>query len=324
MANFLNKSTAGLPLDGFDPQANYQMVPLDGRRTVTIKTDSRAAKLRISLNRRAILLGNFRNISGSVPDGLNSAAQFSNDKDFSIPANATISFDIKGQQFANAAIELEEIVPVNTVDFSDFLLIGVKPKITKKVAFVFVSDIRGNVQTRFQEKNINPRALLRDVGRSLLAQVNLELQDVDEGSDIKEISIIGDLGDPIVLDKPKNGNDSTNFFIISQVFTKFPRLFPSTHFVILLTRPVQFLKDKTVLYVNFLTATGSNVIYMTPFSQEADRLQIALMHEIGHASGADHTTSVRNIMFPNIDGTNKSFLAEHIEVIHHGGPIFPK
>ena len=326
MARFLDKSTGGsVVVDGFDSIARYQMVPLDGQRSVTVQTKANTAKLRITLNPRAILIGNFRDAGGASSAGLPGAGEFRNDKEFEIPANATIKFDIKGQQFANAAIDLLEFPgDLENID-NDSIIVGVKAKITKKIAFVFVSDVRGKVQERFQALGIDPRSLLRDINTSLSAQVNMELQDVDAASDIKELTIIGDLGDPIILDKKWIVGDQTiKQLLLNEVFLKFPRLFPATHFVILLTRQIQFLKDKNVLDVDVLFSTGSNVIFMTPFTRDRDLLQIALLHEVGHASGADHNCSTVNVMFPIITGTNKLFLAEHIEAIHHGGPIFPR
>lgn len=327
MVKFVDKFASSADFDGYDHESGYQMVPIDGMRTVTVKTDTLAARLSLNLQRRAILIGNFRDAGNQPIAGLNTASEFNNDRDFTLPANSTIRFDIKGNQFvANAAIDLKEIKVNSDTDITldASIIVGVKAKITKKTAFVFVSDIRGNIRPKFDERSIDPRGVLRAASTSYLNQANMELTDIDDGTPIKEMTTAADLGDPIIVDKemPKRSKN-TSAFIASEVDAKFPGLFASTHFVILLTRRVRSLNSVAVLDINVRNSQGSNMIFFTPFTSNAEDMHKALMHEVGHASGADHNRESRNLMFPSLDGTTKHILAEHIEAIHHGGPVFP-
>jgi hypothetical protein len=118
--------------------------------------------------------------------------------------------------------------------------------------------------------------------------------------------------------------DKASFVMSSEVFTNFPRLFPSTHFVYLLTRPVTSKSQSDVIDINIRFSTNTNVIFFTPSTSNVDETLKAFMHETGHACGAQHVTARASIMFPHLGPLlTMRFLGEHIESVHNVGPVFP-
>jgi hypothetical protein len=201
MTLIVDKIGAEFKLDGYDSGGDYgkyQMVPLDGTRTLTIKTNQLPVSVEVSKrNLRAILIGRFRKKDGSPIPGIE-PSRMANDIVFKVPANTEAQFDVQGQAFANAFISVAEIG--DDITFSDGIIIGVKPRIIKKVAFVFFSDLRGDVKGSFTEKAIDPRAVMTKANTSFLSQLNLELQELEPGKPIDEFKSGRDFGNPIKVD----------------------------------------------------------------------------------------------------------------------------
>jgi hypothetical protein len=110
----------------------------------------------------------------------------------------------------------------------------------------------------------------------------------------------------------------------SELAANFPKLFPNTHFVILLTRPVTSKSQSKVIDINIKFSGNTNVIFLTPSTSNADETMKAFMHEVGHACGAQHVTARPSIMFPILGPSlTMRFLGEHIESVHNVGPVFP-
>jgi hypothetical protein len=326
MTLIVDKIGAEFKLDGYDnggDYGKYQMVPLDGTRTLTIKTNQLPVRVEVSKrNSRAILIGRFRKKDGSPIPGIE-PLRMANDIVFKVPANTEAQFDVQGQAFANAFISVEEIG--DDITFSDSIIIGVKPKIIKKMAFVFFSDLRGDVKRLFTDKAIDPRAVMAKANTSFLSQLNLELQELEPGKPIDEVKSGRDFGNPIKVDTNMDPEKvKASFLMASEVAANFPRLFPSTHFVILLTRPVTSKSQSKVIDINIKFSGNTNVIFLTPSTSNADETMKAFMHEVGHACGAQHVTARPSIMFPNLGPSlTMRFLGEHIESVHNVGPVFP-
>lgn len=329
MTLIVDKIGAGFILDGYDnaPEyGKYQMVPLDGTRTLTVKTDKLPVDVEVSKNNaRAILIGRFRKKGGGAIPGIE-PSRMANDIAFRIPGGTEAQFDVQGQAFANAFISVNEISSsADDITFSDGIIIGVKPKITKKVAFVYFSDMRGDVKSLFTAKGINPRDVMAKANTSFLSQLNMELQEIEPGKPIDEVKSARDFGNPINVDAIMSPEkDKASFVMTSEVFLNYPRLFPSTHFVFLLTRPVTSKSQSDVIDVNIRFATNTNVIFFTPSTSNVDETMKAFMHETGHACGAQHVTARASIMFPHLGPfLTMRFLGEHVESVHNIGPVFP-
>lgn len=326
MTLIVDKIGADFTLDGYDnapDYGKYQMVPLDGTRTLTIKTDKRPVNVEVSKrNSRAILIGRFRKKDGSPIPGIE-PSRMANDIVFKVPADTEAQFDVQGQVFANAVISVAEIG--DDITFSDSIIIGVKPKITKKMAFVFFSDLQGDVKGLFTAKGIDPRAIMTKANASFLSQLNLELQELEPGKPIGEVKSARNFGNPIKVDTNMDPEKvQTSFVMASEVLLNFPTLFPSTHFVILLTRPVTSKAQSKIIDINIKFSTNTNVIFLTPSTSSEDETMKAFMHEVGHACGAQHVTARPSIMFPSLGPSlTTRFLGEHIESVHNVGPVFP-
>jgi hypothetical protein len=331
MTLFVSKIGGQFKLDGFDigPEYGmYQMVPLGGIRTLSIKTDKLPVNVSVSSrNSRAILIGKFRSESGGPIPGID-PARMANNLVFKVPKGTVAKFDVQGMEFANTSIEANEIDENrnNESTLSQGIIIGVKPKITKKVSLVYFSDLQGDVKSLFAARGIDPRAIMAKANTSLLSQLNLELQEIEPGKPIAEVKSARNLKNPIDLDAIINPEKiKASFVMASEVFENFPRLFPSTHFVILLTRPVRMTGQSDVLDVNIRFATGTNVIFFTPSTAGADDTLKAFMHEVGHACGAEHVTDRASVMFPRIGPSlTTRFLGEHIEAVHSVCPMFSR
>ncbi len=328
MSLIVDKIGGQFTLDGYDNSPDYgkfQMVPVDGTRTLLLKTDQRPVKVEVAdRNRQAILLGKFRKKDGSPISGIEPGRMELFTKPFTVPAATEAQFDVQGRQFSNTVITVSEIG--DDITFSDSIIIGVKPKITKKVAFVFFSDLQGDVKPLFTEKGIRPREIMERANKSFLSQLNVELQEAEAGKPIGEVTSSRNFGNPIQVDAPMDPEKiKASFLIAKEVSEKFPSLFPSTHFVFLLTRPVNSKAQSNMIDVNIKFSTSTNVIFFTPATSNVDDTMKAFMHEVGHACGAQHISSRPSIMFPNLGASlTMRFLGEHIEAIHGEGPVFPK
>jgi hypothetical protein len=325
MTLIVDKIGPEFKLDGYDVSPDYgkyQMVPVGGKRTLSIKTDQRPVKVEITRNAGAVLIGRFRQKGGGPVEGIE-PGRMSNNTTFKIPAKHEVDFDVEGQSFANAFVSVAEIG--DDITFSEGIIIGVKPKITKKIAFVFFSDLRGDVKPAFVQKGIDPRAILAKANSSFLAQLNLELEEVEPGRPIAEVASARNFGDPIGVDDLMDPEKVQKSFVMAtEVFKSFPTLFPKTHFVVMLTRPVTSKRQSKVIDINIKFSGNTNVIFLTPSTSGADENIKAFMHEVGHACGAQHVSTRPSIMFPSLGASlTMRFLGEHIESVHNVGPVFP-
>lgn len=312
-------------LDGYDASPDYgkyQMVPMGGKRTLSIKTDRLPVKIEITRNAGAVLIGRFRKKSGAPVEGIE-PGRMSRNTAITVPARHEVDFDVEGHSVANALISVTEIG--DDVTFSEGIIVAVKPKLTKKIAFVYFSDLRGDVKPAFARKGIDPRAILAKANASLLAQLNLELEEVEPGKPIADVASARDFGDPIGIDDVMDPEKLQKSFVIAtEIYKRFPTLFPQTHFVVVLTRPITSKSQSRLIDMNVKFAGRTNVIFLTPFASGADENMKAFIHEVGHACGAEHLTARPSIMFPILGPhLTMRFLGEQIETVHSMGPRFP-
>src|SRR6266478_9617639 len=93
MVQIVNKLDGGsFPLDGFDNDPQFQMVPLVGLRDVVFKTERVPAVLKFS-RRNLAVIGNFRDAGTKAPLPGVDPARFVNE--FTLPANKSVQFSIK-------------------------------------------------------------------------------------------------------------------------------------------------------------------------------------------------------------------------------------
>jgi hypothetical protein len=304
-------SIASFALDGFDPDAQYQMVPFGGTRELVISTDKLPAKLTFSRQGIA-LVGNLRDFDTKQPLPGSEATRFVNA--FDLPPNRKIQCTVKS--LANGITILDGVdLPGsdNDIQFNFDLIVSVKPALERKFCFVFVSDL---VRTTVRGK-IEPRFLLDAVKPVFNAQANIQLNDIDNGRAFREVQIPADLGDPINIE---------DFSVLNKVDQRvsevFPDLFSQTDFIVyLLWRVRGKHRQENLLGVNRQTSDKLNTVFLGLEPPTFEGRVQTMAHEFGNAMGLPHATE-RCLMFPVVNVMDRRLLGGHIEQLHTG-PIFP-
>ena len=304
-------SIASFALDGFDPDAQYQMVPSGSTRELVIVTGNLTARL--TFTRQGIaLIGNFRDFDTKQPLPGVDPTRFVNT--FDLPPNKKILCTLKSLAPGITFLDGADLPGADTdVQFNFDLIVSVKPALERKFCFVFVSDL---VRTTVRGK-IEPRFLLDAVKPVFDGQANVQLNDIDNGRAFREIQVHADLGDPINIE---------DFSVLNKIDQRlsevFPDLFSQTDFIVYLLWRVRGKHRKdNLLGVNRQTSTKLNTVFLGLEPSTVDGRVQTMAHEFGHAMGLPHATE-RCLMFPVVDVNDRRLLGGHIEQLHTG-PIFP-
>ncbi len=312
MPQVVDKFTiASFALDGFDPDALYQMVPSGGTRELVITTGSLAAKLTFSRQGIAFI-GNFRDFDTKQPLPGTDPTRFVNA--FDLPPNRKIQCTLKGAAPGITILDGADVPGADTeIQFNFDLIVSVKPALERKFSFVFVSDL---VRTTVRGK-IEPRFLLDSVKPVFNAQANVQLNDIDSGRAFREVQVPADLGDPINIE---------DFSVLNKIDRKvaevFPDLVTQTDFIVyLLWRVRGKHRQVNLLGVNRQTSDKLNTVFIGLEPPTFTGRVQTMAHEFGHAMGLQHARE-RCLMFPFVNVPDQRLLGGHIEQLHTG-PIFP-
>jgi hypothetical protein len=267
-------SIASFALDGFDPDAQYQMVPFGATRELIISTGNLSAKLTFSRQGIA-LIGNFRDFDTKQPLPGADPTRFVNA--FDLPPNRKILCTLKGLAPGVTILDGADVPGADAdVQFTFDLIVSVKPALERKFCFVFVSDlIRPTVRGK-----IEPRFLLERVKAVFDGQANVQLNDIDNDRAFREVQIPADLGDPINIE---------DFSVLNKVDQRvsevFPNLFSQTDFIVyLLWRVRGKHRQENVLGVNRQTSNKLNTVFLGLEPATFDGRVQTMAHE-SHVSG---------------------------------------
>ena len=288
---FIDKFSKGLALDGGDPSAIFQMVPLNGERDLIVETDQNPCVLTVQESSKAVIR-NFRFFDSgkpvpNSPDGATS---------FRLPPNATIRFSIKGTAPGFTGLELAED------QVSTSMTISVKGVRTVTFCFVFLADlIRKNVRGQ-----IEPRFLMDSVTKIFLEQANVDLQ---EFGALRDVTVLRDLGNPIIT------ADDKILDAIEAATTD--ETFNSVAFVVYCCWNVEHLRGSSGARGIAIDRVSTNKRYAfievaaTGFPEQVH----ALAHEIGHVLSLSHTKDT-GLMFPTTASQSNRLFGGDIEVIN--------
>jgi hypothetical protein len=304
---FINKldkkfAAKGFEPDGFDIDSDprYQMVPVGGERDLIVETNASPCELSLDENIGTVAIRNFRFLETGqqVPNSPDGATMFR------LPANATIRFSVKGNGPGFARLRFTE---TGEFQISHDMVISVKPPLTRKFSFIFISDLaRSTVRGK-----IEPRFLLDSVKKVFNVQANVQLEDIDSGGAFREVHVLTDLGNPIDLD-----DDSKRHAIDDRVRQDFPGLFAQTDFVVYLVWRVRG-KHRKLVGLNVQSSTKLNTVYLGLEPEGSAGRIHTMAHEFGHAMGLPHARE-DCLMFPTTAVQSNRLLGGHIEQLRTG------
>lgn len=284
---FVDKYANGAKLDGADPEAAYQMVPLGGRRSVAVKTDAAPCMLSVTDTAKCVM-SDFTDTKTKAVFRAGSAHALR------LPANTGISFFVEGLSPGFSALKLTED---SRFQISTDMTISVKAPRALTYCFVFLSDIvRRNVRGQ-----IEPRVLMQGVAPLFLEQANVELRELGH---MRDVMVMRDLGDPIVA-----SDDSRLAAIVAATSAE---TMASVDFVIYCCWNIEInARSRDTLAL----AIGNKYAFLEVTSADFDHRVHAVAHEFGHLMGLHHTRD-NTLMFRNDLGRSNRVTSGDIEVLN--------
>lgn len=247
--------------EGFDPVAQYQMVPSGGVRRMALfvpPDEPEDVIVFVSNPNHASVFGLFA-MQGSA------AIQGSG---FIVKRNSAIRFFISGRDPGPTTLMVETV----TGKPRGFLLISVKPRLIRTYQLTIISDPIHVPDTAAMGNNLATNML--GAARIWLAQANVVLQRVGP---INDVVVPRDLKDPIVIDDLENENA-----IVAAMFTK--DLVKANLFII---------GTWSVVYADSTRPAGSTSVDLKKcfiVNQPSSRFgELLCAHEVGHALRLPHT-----------------------------------
>lgn len=320
-----------IPTDGFDPDANYQMVPLGSTREMFVETGEFRAELSVVASTLVTAMSNFRvllpgsNLPSSLP-GPNLFVQ-----KVIIPERTLVQFTLTGGNVGMTVIRGRDLPnarpPAAKPNFQ--LMVSVKKQEMRFFTVCYLFD-RINRDKRVR---LPIAQLLNEVNGVFEQQTNFSVRNIDGPAAstlrAKTLTINGSVGKRFnVYDKKLIGR------VIDAFNLKFPNAFSTTHGVIfVLPVPITARDDKLKFVDNSIVAINLkarrtvdnrsfNIVFVgSVLNKDFTDLRHALAHEIGHSFGLDHNTQI-NLMFPSLEIKSKRLNMNQIEIMHLMGPQF--
>ncbi len=317
------------PTDGFDPDANYQMVPLGSTREMFVESGEFRAELAVKGSTAVTAMSNFRvllagsNLPASLP-GPNLFVQ-----KVTIPERTLVQFTLTGGNVGMTVIQGKDLPnarpPAAKPNFQ--LLVSVK---RQEMRFFTVCYLFDRIN-RDKRARLPIAELLNDVNAVFEQQTNFSVRNIDGPAAstlaAKTLTIDGSVGKKFnVYDKKLVGR------VIDAFNLKFPNLFSTTHGVIfVLPVPITAREGKIIddsnVAINMkarrkVDNRSFNIVFVgSVLNKDFTDLRHGLAHEIGHSFGLDHNTQI-NLMFPSLDIKSKRLNFNQIEIMHLMGPQF--
>src|SRR2546422_1865562 len=288
---FVDKFSNGLRLDGGDPPAAYQMVPLGGQRDLIVQTDKSPCVLTIQDSAKCIMR-NFRFFDSGAQLHAGSAHSMR------LPPNARIRFSVEGTAAGFSGLSF--------VEDSEFLITShmtISVKLPRRVSFCFVfladlvhKNIRGQIEPRF---------LMDDVRKIFSEQANLDLQELGH---MRDVTVLRNLGDPIIT--------SDDRILDAIELATSEETFNTVDFIVYCCWNVEHVRGQS----------GTRGVGIDRFSTKKRYAFIAaanagfaeqvhvLAHEIGHVLSLSHTKD-NGLMFPTTAVKSNRLFGGDIEVV---------
>lgn len=253
--------------DGFDPAVPYQMVPIDGKRPILVKTSDPPCFLSLE-NGLIAEMSDFRTEADApLPNAPRNPVTGAK-----VPPNTTFKVDLKGLKPDITGLVLEDTE--NSLSFTSSLTVSVKPRKIVNYRIVFLADpLRKNVRPR-----MDPRKIMGDVRPLFDKQANIDLVEL---GDMRDILVPEDLGNPILTSNAKAMD------AIEKATP--PEIFSGVSFVVYCVWDVQ--KERggaNSLAVNVDRLNGKDFVFLELSSQALARQVHAAAHEVGHALHLSH------------------------------------
>ncbi len=271
--------------EGFDPAAQYQMVPAGGVRRMALFVPPDEPEDVIAF----VSNPNHASVSGLLVIQGSAAIQGSG---FFVKRNSAIRFFITGRDPGPTTLMVETV----SGKPRGFLLISVKPRLFRTYQLAIISD---PIHVPDKAGVGNSLAInMLGAARIWLAQANVVLQRVGP---INDVVVPRDLKDPIVIDDLENENA-----IVAAMFTK--DLVKANLFII---------GTWNIVYADSSRPAGSTSIDLKKcfiVNQAIGRFgELLCAHEVGHALGLRHTQDNPLLLMTNAGISNDQLDMRDIE-----------
>lgn len=331
--------------DGFDPEARYQMIPLQGTREMAAQTGDFKAEM--SFTRPDISsMSNFRILRQQTPNltPLPGPGVFVNR--IALPERSIVQFTLSGRAVGTTVLEGRDRpglgAPLLRPEFS--LEISVKKREQRRFAVCYVFD----QVNKDSGRRVGFGSMFRDINRAIyerqanVSTINID-GDLSSSSAARTVTVNGTSGRTFnILDRKLLGR------VISQFETRFPGVFGDVDAVVFpVSVPLQVATVRPLGIQLRIHRGSDNKLFPTIFvgptqNNNPDALRHTLAHEIGHSFGLDHNPAkqppgprprvnpdpdvlpvfTHNLMFPTNLVLASRMNRNQIETIHSFIPPF--